>query len=118
MDSILNHVKDFIGGIPAENTVFDSQLIPLINMAISTLTQLGIGPSTGYAISGQSDTWHDFFGDDPRLEMCKTYVSISCKLNFDPPSYSFVGNAYKNQLDELQWRISVVAEELRRENDV
>ena len=106
ISSILNSVKKKLGLDPETTTEFDEDLIDYINMALSAVNQIGIGPRNGFAITGDSETWTDFVGDDPRLNMIKAYVQLRVKLIFDPPSASFVLQSYQDQLREYEWRLN------------
>lgn len=106
ISSILNSVKKKLGLDPETATEFDEDLIDYINMALSAVNQIGIGPRNGFAITGDSETWTDFVGDDPRLNMIKAYVQLRVKLIFDPPSASFVLQSYQDQLREYEWRLN------------
>lgn len=109
MTSILNTIKHMIG--PSETyDYFDTDLIVHINSALATLTQLGVGPSTGFAITGDTETWDDFLGDDLRLGAVKSFVYLQCRLAFDPPQNSSILSSIKEQIAELTWRINVAAE--------
>ncbi len=110
-NSILNTVKKILGLTP-EETVFDLDVITHINTAFSTLYQLGVGPTTGFAIEDASPTWDDFIdGDISIVNACKTYVYLRTRLLFDPPPTSFALQAMKEQLTEYEWRISALREE-------
>lgn len=105
MDSILNSIKKLLGPYE-DDTSFDIDLIININTVLSILTQLGVGPSEGFSITGSTEIWSDFI--DPSMvsiEQVKTYVYLKVKLIFDPPMSSTVIDAYKRQIDELEWRI-------------
>lgn len=104
--SILNSTKKLLGMEP-DYSAFDKDLIPLINMALSTLTQIGVGPATGFKIISKDQTWEEFIGTDPRLESVKTYVFLKTKIAFDPPQSSSVLNCYEKLIKELEWRINV-----------
>lgn len=109
MTSILNTIKHMIG--PSETyDYFDTDLIVHINSALATLTQLGVGPSTGFAITGDTETWSDFLGNDLRLGAVKSFVYLQCRLAFDPPQNSSILSSIKEQIAELTWRINVAAE--------
>lgn len=103
-DSILNSVKLQLGILP-EYTVFDQQLIIAINTAFSILHQLGVGPKDGYAIEDESNRWDEVVTKQS-LNMVKSYVFLKVKLLFDPPTTSFVLDAYNKQLAEMEWRIN------------
>lgn len=108
MDSILESVKKDIGLTP-DYTHFDPDLIMDINTAFSFLTQLGVGPSTGFSITGNTEVWSDFITDS-RLEMVKTYVAKKTKQLFDPPTTGPNAEALNNVLKELEWRINIVVD--------
>lgn len=112
MDSILDSVKKNLD-IQADYDAFDDQIMMHINSAFSTLNQLGIGPDEGFAIEDASATWDQFLGTDPRRNNIKMWVYLKVKVIFDPPtgSYHLIG-AMEQQIQELEWRISV-----KRENE-
>lgn len=110
MDSILTSIKKLLG-ITAEYAQFDTDLIMHINSVFSILTQLGVGPSTGFSIHDEYSVWTDFLPEDPRLEMVKTYVYLKVRLMFDPPDRSAVADAIKRQIDELEFRLNVAADQ-------
>lgn len=105
MNSILNSVKKNLG-IEEDYTQFDQDIIMNINMALNTLTQIGVGPWKGFTIKGDEETLEDFVGDDPRFEMIKMYLYLRTRVIFDPPSSSYVLQAYKDQIAELESRLS------------
>lgn len=108
-DSILDSIKKLIG-TSVEYDVFDSDLIMHINSAFMILCQIGIGPSTPFRIYDRFSTWQDFLSDRDHFQSVIDYVYLRCKLIFDPPSSSFVLSSYKEQLNELEWRLNVMAE--------
>lgn len=106
MDSILTSVKKDLG-ITADYTHFDDDIIMDINVAFSTLMQLGVGPATGFSISDASAVWTDFIPDSPTLNLVKKYVAAKARVLFDPPQSSSLLEAYNNTISELEWRINV-----------
>lgn len=87
---------------------FDEDLIMEINTAFNILTQLGVGPVKGFSISGEDETWDQFLpADDPRYNMAKTYVAARVRLKFDPPQASYIVDALKQDIAELEFRLSV-----------
>lgn len=104
--SILNDTKKTLGMDPSY-TAFDTDIMMHVNTSLSTLEQLGVGPAYGYMITGPDETWADFVGDDPRFNSVKSYVYLSVRLVFDPPSTSFTIAAMEKQLEELGWRLSI-----------
>jgi hypothetical protein len=108
--SILDSTKKALG-IEPDYDVFDPDITMHINSVFSTLHQLGIGPAAGYAITGPDDEWSAFLGNDPLLNNVRTYVYLRVRLLFDPPATSFALDAFKQQAQELEWRINVQREE-------
>lgn len=108
-DSILETIRQMIG--PDVNyDAFDTDLIININSALMTLNQLGIGPSTGFIITGTFETWDQLLGDFKDLESVKMYIYIKTKLLFDPPSGGAYVDILTKQAAELEWRINVQVE--------
>lgn len=111
MDSILVSIRRLLGGDEyCEH--FDAELIAYTNMVISELTQLGVGPSEGFLIKDDSQTWNDITNDLVLQGFVETYVTNKVKLNFDPPSSSAAIESLKQLNSEIQWRITVRAEEV------
>lgn len=104
-DSILISIKKLIG-ISEEDTSFDTDLIIQINSALFHLSQIGVGPPSGFIIYDSSSTWSDFTLDATNIESVKTYVYIKVKILFDPPSSSALIDAYERQAKEIEWRIN------------
>lgn len=108
-DSILNSVKKNLG-LMADYKEFDQDVIMHINTAFSTLTQLGIGPEFGFMIEDETAQWFDFLADDLELNSVKTYVYLRVRTLFDPPTTSYHINAIKEQIQEIEWRLSTIRE--------
>lgn len=109
MDSILTSIKKLLG-ITEEYTHFDTDLIIHINSVFATLTQLGVGPSEGFAIVDKNDNWEQFTNDNMFIESVKSYIYLKVKLLFDPPTSSAVIESYKQMINEFEWRLNVAAE--------
>ena len=126
-DSILNSVKDGLGGIVPEATYFDNQIIIHINTVFQRFYQLGIGPKVPFKIAGSDETWTQFFsapgwswedrdGIDSTIdmtatmEMCKSDMVLRVKLLFDPPSSSYGIDLIKEQIKEYEWVMNTQAE--------
>lgn len=117
-ESILKSTKKLLG-VAEDYSAFDMDIIININSAFSTLLQLGLGPSDGFYITGDMETWSDFIPDEQQnkfLDVCQ-YVYLSVKIIFDPPTSSSVLDAYQKRLDELTWRLNVMEETFREEVD-
>lgn len=109
-ESILTSIKKMLG-IEETYTQFDSDIILCINTVLSTLTQLGVGPKTGFSISDKTTTWSSFLGFDQRLEMVKTYVHLRVKILFDPPQNASLAGILNAEAKEYEWRIVIAAEQ-------
>lgn len=116
MDSILTSIKKLLG-ITEEYDHFDPDIIMHINSVFSVLTQLGVGPASGFSISDKAAVWSDFVDSDSRLEMLKSYMYLKVKLLFDPPLGTASIEAINRQISELEWRINVTVDpEIKEEN--
>lgn len=109
MDSILISIKKMLG-ITEEYDYFDPDIIMHINTVFSVLTQLGVGPKGGYAISDKTAKWSDYDNSDSRLEMLKSYMYLKVKLLFDAPLGTASIEAINRQISELEWRINVTVD--------
>lgn len=109
--SILVSTKKILG-INEDVTDFDLDIVTHINTALATLTQLGVGPAEGFAITDDNDEeWKDFIGEDPRYNLVKSYVFLRVRQLFDPPTTSYHISAVEKQVQELEWRLNVQREE-------
>lgn len=111
-ESILLSVKKMLG-LDKDYDVFDPELIIHINTVFGTLHQLGVGPEDQFRISGDSETWSEFDTEGEQTDEVKTYVYLRVRLLFDPPSSSFVLSSFKEQIQELEWRLNVKADEIK-----
>ena len=116
MDSILLSVKKALG-IDGDCTDFDTELIMHINTVLSTLTPIGVGNEDGFTISGIDEKWSDFVADEPRWSQIRTYVYTKVRLIFDPPQGTAVVEAMNKVANELEWRLYVIADNLRKEKE-
>ena len=110
-EQILTSVRHAIG-LGEEHTYYDSDLILHINSTFDVLHQIGAGPTEGFAIEGELETWNDYFNREPArvINFVKTYMYISVKLLFDPPQNSFLVKSLEDKQKEYEWRINVAAE--------
>lgn len=109
MESILTSIKKLLG-ISEDETHFDTDVIIHINSVLMVLTQMGVGPSTGFTIVDKDDLWSDFIPDGQNLESVKSYVYMRVKLLFDPPLSSSVIESMNRMISELEWRLNVAAD--------
>lgn len=111
-ESIMDSVKAYLGIVP-EYDAFDNRLVPLINTVFPILYELGVGPDTGFRITGNSETWEDYIGDDDLMNMVPSYVFFTVELMFSPPTSSFAKEAIEKNRDELGFRIQCMVEHSR-----
>lgn len=106
--SILNSTKKILG-LAADDDTFDLDVITAINSAFSTLDDLGVGPVGGFAIEDDEPTWEEYIPGltVSQLSQVKTFVYLSVRLIFDPPTTSYAIDALKQQILEHSWRINV-----------
>lgn len=107
-NSILDTIKKMLG-IDVAYNAFDTDIIILINSAMMTLSQIGLGSVEGFKITDSSTTWEEYLTED-NLEGAKNYIYLRVKTIFDPPSSSFVLDAYKKEISEYEWRIKTQLE--------
>ena len=104
-DSILITVKEKIG-IDRNNTDFDRDLIIAINAVLFILYQEGLSDEN-YKIKDTTKKWSDILlnGVTPdALEEIKEWTGLKVKMLFDPPTSSVLGDAIKENINELEWR--------------
>lgn len=109
MDSILDSIKKLLGLSPEDDS-FDVDVILHINTALSVLTQIGMGPASGFSIADNTTTWNEYVQGDARLNLIKTYVYMKVKQAFDPPTSGTANDALKRQIDEYESRISYLVD--------
>lgn len=110
--SILTSTKKILG-IAGDYAAFDHDVIVHINSTFSTLTQLGLGPISGFQIEDETSVWADFIGEphDPQYNAVKSYMFLKVRMLFDPPTTSYLITAMEKQIMELEWRLNVHREE-------
>lgn len=106
--SILNSIKEALG-VGTEASPFDGELVMHINTVLMRSFQLGVG-ATPFRITSDEEEWSDLLGDREDLDGIKTYVYLKVKLLFDPPQNSFLVEAIKNQIAELEFSLNIQAE--------
>ena len=93
------------------DTGFDNQLLPLVNGQLMMAHQFGVGP-TGYVISGDTETWEDWLGEEGKdLMAVKTWLGYNVLLLFDPPDNGTVLKSYRDQIDKIEWMLREKVEE-------
>lgn len=108
---ILASIKKQLG-IGNDVTQFDDQVTMGINMAISALTQIGIGPASGFSLESGNETWEQFVEDKTILKLVKGYIHCKTKIFFDPPANQTLLSALEKNASECEWRLRVEQETL------
>lgn len=113
IDSILDSIKKKLG-LRSDYDVFDLDVMTHINSVFMNLNQLGIGPAEGFEIEDAEATWDAFLGASasPLLNPVKSYIYLKVRLIFDPPPTSFHITSMEKQIQELEWRLLVMRDEL------
>ena len=105
-ESILNSVKKLLG-IPQDLQEFDPDIIMNINAAIFTLRQIGVGPESGFTITGEEETYDDYLGEGSKeTSQVKMYLYYKTRLSFDPPTSGTVTDCMKEFIREAECRLS------------
>ena len=112
-ESILNTIKKLLG-LDVAYTPFDPDILVLINSALMSLHQLGVGPKDGFVVKDYTARWSDLLINDVKLEAAKNYIYLKVRVTFDPPTSGSVLEAYKQQINELEWRLNVQAESVEK----
>lgn len=105
-ESILVSIKKLLG-ITEDYKHFDTDIIMHINTVFMILMQLGVGPTSGFSISDDSDVWSDFLTSEQQLESVRTYMYLRVKMMFDPPTSGTVIQSTENLIKELEFRLNV-----------
>ncbi len=116
MESILNSIKKLLG-IAEDYDHFDSDIIMHINSVFTTLTQLGVGPEDGFSINDEAEKWEDFLSEERMIHSVKSYMFMRVKLMFDPPLSSAVIECTKEQIKEMEWRLTVAVDSANTESE-
>lgn len=105
---ILDDVKRLLN-IQAEDHEFDMDILSSTNSAFFTLHQLGVGSSDSPFTITQDTPWSALTTQVPK-SVILDYLGLKVKLIFDPPSSSFVVEAYKDRLSELEFRMNIMVD--------
>lgn len=111
MDSILTSIKKLLG-ISEDYIQFDDDIIMHINSVFLNLTQLGVGPDSGFSIEDDSTEWSEFVDieNNAQLQAIKSYMYLKVKLLFDPPLSSSVIESINRMIAELEWRLNAAVD--------
>lgn len=110
-DSILNTTKKILN-VPIEMNDYDLDIITHINTTFSILAQMGVGPAQSLYISDASTPWSSFIAGNVDMNMVRTYMALKVRSVFDLLPTSFQGDATKEVINELEWRLHVQGQEV------
>lgn len=105
MDSILETVKKLLG-LTKEYDAFDSDIIVHTNTVFSILTQMGVGPTDGFTITGYNETWEEYVTSSKlKTQQIKSYIFLKVRSLFDPPNNGAVAEANNRAISEMEYRL-------------
>ena len=119
-DSILASVKNTMPNstVPQDYTVFDQELITLINAELARLQQLGVGPlDEVFTITGYNEVWGDIVDDRELCALMPIWVSIRVKSVWDSSNSSVVSQVLSERVKELEFSIMDAARRYRRREE-
>lgn len=108
MATILQKVKLLLGGVT--DTEFDDEILIYINANVGTLSEFGVSEFTDMVVLDDTD-WPTI----PNVILdsyAATFLGLSTKILFDPPSNPTVFTSIKNQSDILLGRIKLIINEM------
>ena len=108
-ESILSTTKKVLG-IAEGFDAFDQDVIMHINATFATLDQLGVGPDGGVFITDGVTKWSALHLPPNQLALTRTYVYLKVRQAFDPPTTSFAIESVKSQIEQIEWRLCVMAD--------
>jgi hypothetical protein len=118
-EGILSSMKLMLGMEPDYNA-FDTDIVIHINTILAKLSQVAVGPSNHFKLNVSDPyaaKWSDFLDeDDDVLDMAKSYMYLSLRILFDPPQGSVL-DSYKQEAEELLWRLNVQADKWPRNHE-
>lgn len=112
-ESILKSTKKLVN-VPADDPSFDQDLITHINSAFAHLHQLGLGPESGFRITGEEEKWSDFYPETMEIPVqseVQANIGMQVRMIFDPPGSSHLLTALENLRTRSDFRLTVWREE-------
>jgi hypothetical protein len=104
-NSILDDTKKPLG-LQESDTSFDPDVTMHINSTLGIISQLGLGPDPMIFVEDATRTWDELSLTPIQLNLCKSYMYLRVRMLFDPPTLSFLLDAMKEQITELEHRLS------------
>lgn len=102
--TVLADIKQMLG-IEESSSEFDIDILSAINSALFILWQLGVGVDEQLRIT-ESSTWNEL-NTSVSKEVLRDYIYLKVRLVFDPPQSSFIVDAVKDRISELEFRMNI-----------
>lgn len=112
-DSILDVTKRLCGLEPDDDS-YDLEIITHINTVFFVLKSLGVGPVFGFSITGKTEKWSDFVGEE-HIHAVRTYMGLKVRMLFDPPPTGPATEAMERQASHLEFLLNIEAEGVKWE---
>lgn len=108
--SILDTVKDTLD-VELSDTAFDSVILTHVNSIFPDLLQIGIGPSEGFAIMNNTETWEDYLGPSSMYASVQSYMYMRVRYLWDPPQTAHHMAAMDKAIEKAEFRLKIQKEE-------
>lgn len=90
---------------------FRVRILDDINTQLNILHQIGVDFEKDLLeINDASTNWEDLIASNAKLNLIKSHIQLGVRLEFDPPTNSFLYDAIKKRYDEVEWRIYIQVE--------
>lgn len=97
-------------GLTEEQTEYDEDILMHINTTLGMLSQLGVDVPDDFVVSSENQQWNEITTDSKMIRLLKEYMYLKIRIIFDPPTGSVL-DAVEKVISELEWRISILAED-------
>lgn len=102
-ENILADIRQYCVGT-TEDDFFDPTFITHVDSAFLELQDLGVLDEP-FTISTKEEKWNDITDNFGQLPHIREWIKIKVKTLFDPPKSAAQNEAYKGQLDRLEYRM-------------
>lgn len=105
--TILTDVSNKVG-IMGDHTMFSSDLLDNINLAVGTLIQLGAAKAT--ALIDKDTKYEDIYLPNASVQnrmLVQSYIRLKVKTLFDTPATGAVNTNNISALNQLEWRVQL-----------
>lgn len=111
--SILKSTKKLVN-VPVDDPSFDQDLVTHINSAFAHLHQLGLGPESGFRITGETELWTDFYPETMEIPVqseIQSNIGIQVRMIFDPSTTPHLLASLEKLRERSDFRLTVWREE-------